>query len=456
MMSRTRAAPSVTRLPSTYWIEVYGCQMNVSDAETIAGILESAGMAEADGPDSADAVLVVTCAVREHAEVRALGRIAQLSGRRHGTGRLTALCGCVAEEHGDSLLRDHPGVDIVAGPDRYADLPRLLASGGGAATGFGEDLYDGVEPVRRDFPRCFTTIMRGCDNMCSYCIVPYVRGPERSRSAASVIGEVGALRDAGYREITLLGQNVNSYRSDGMHFPDLLREAAAAAAPAWVRFVTSHPRDLTEDLVRAMADSPNVCRQIHLPVQSGDDRILSLMNRGYTRDGYLQGISMLRSAMPEIVLSTDMIAGFPGETDEEFERSLDLLAEVRFDYAFLFRYSERPGTPAAGFGGPVPVPVRLERLHRLQEAQKAFTLESSTALEGAEVPVLVTGPGRRPGQQTGRTPGNRTVVFEGGGLDIGAFVLARITSADGWTHFASPVRSFGPGESPPAGERRPC
>lgn len=427
-----------------YWMEVFGCQMNVSDSENICGILDSAGWSRVDAPGEADAILLVTCAVREHAEVRALGRITQLGAPGGVRGRpVTAVCGCVAEEHGSALLERFSLIDHVVGPDRYGDLPGILAGGRSSSTGHGDHHYEGVVPVRRTFPRSFVTIMRGCGNFCSYCIVPYVRGRERSRPADPVVEEVASLASSGYGEITLLGQNVNSYRSGATGFPELLERVSRAAGGAWVRFVTSHPRDLTPGLVETMKSCRNVCRMLHLPVQSGSDSVLAAMNRGYTRGAYLEKVRMLRGAMPGIVLSTDMIAGFPGETERDLEDSAALLEEVGFDYAFLFRYSERKGTAAAAMEGSVPVRTRLERLNRLQEVQGGITRRLSAELAGRLMPVLVTGRGSRPGQTLGRTAGNRAVVFEGTPAPAGRFVLAEIESGDGWTHFARFDRELG-------------
>lgn len=412
--------------------------MNVSDSELMAGILSRAGWVRAEDPGSADAVLIVTCAVREHAETRALGRAAQLAGlRRHGRGPVIALCGCVAQEHGEELFRRCPGIDYVVGPDMYRELPGILSGPPGVSeTKLGGDDYEGIEPVRRTFPSAFVSIMRGCDNFCSYCIVPFVRGRERSRSPEAVLADVADLARSGYGEIVLLGQNVNSYRSGGWGFPRLLGEAADAAAPAWVRFVTSHPRDFSDELIAVISSHPNVCRQVHLPVQSGSDRILSLMNRGYGRGEYLDLVRRLRSALPGVVLSTDVIAGFPGETEADFEDTVSLLCEVRYDYAFLFRYSERTGTAAVCLPGGVPMETRLSRLGILQTLQAGITRELSAELAGRRLPVLVTGPGSKPGQSVGRSAGNRTIVFDGEAIEPGIFVMASVLSGDGWTHFA--------------------
>lgn len=420
----------------TYWLDLYGCQMNAADAGTIRGILEASGCAPAGSPSGADFVILVTCAVREHAETRALGRAAQLAGLPRRP--LVAVCGCVAQEHGEALRSRQSGVDLVVGPDCYRDLPALLAAGGGASTDSRAEHYEDAVPVRSSFPRALVTISRGCDNRCSYCIVPRVRGPERSRPSGAVLGEIRGLAESGWREITLLGQNVNSYRSADLSFAGLLDAAAREAAPAWLRFVTSHPRDLVPAVAEVMASHRNICRALHLPAQSGSDRILGLMGRGYGRRDYLERIRMLRDAMPDIVLSTDMIAGFPGETEEDFGESLSLLEEVGFDQAFLFRYSERPGTPAALLPG-MPVGVRLDRLYRMQHVQEAITRGRSAALAGRTLPVLVTGPGRLAGQSSGRSAGNRVVVFQGGAAP-GTFVDALIRSGDGWTHHADLVR----------------
>jgi tRNA-2-methylthio-N6-dimethylallyladenosine synthase len=428
----------------TYFIDTYGCQMNVSDSETIRGLLNAAGFDECPSPESADAVLLISCAVREHAETRVLGRAAQLAGlRSHGRSRgpFMVLCGCVAQEHGSELLERTGLLDAVVGPDCYRDLPgilreRLRTAHTDRRT---SDHYEDLPRVRSEFPRSFVTIMRGCDNWCSYCIVPSVRGPERSRESGRILTEVAGLSAAGYREITLLGQNVNSYRDGSTGFAGLLEAVARAADPAWIRFVTSHPRDLTRGVAEAMAGTGNICRQLHLPMQSGSDRVLAAMNRGYTSAQYMEKVAMLRELMPGIVLTTDIIAGFPGETQEEFDRTAGLLSEIGFDYAFLFRYSERRGTAAASMPGALPVEERLRRLHVLQDIQKRITLRRSAMLAGRNLRVLITGEARRPGQQAGRTMGNRMVILEGSSFSPGEFVDVTITRGDGWTHFGVPV-----------------
>lgn len=423
-------------------IEVYGCQMNVHDGEILAGILQSAGHTIVKKPANADAVFVVTCAVREHAETRAMGRITHLAGvRKDGRKPLMVLCGCVAQEHGENLLGKVKILDMVVGPDSYHKMPELLQEGGRrAVTDQGTEKYEDHSPVREQFPRSFVNVMRGCDNYCTYCIVPYVRGRERSRPVDSVVSEVRDLAEAGFREITLLGQNVNSYSHEGTHFPHLLEMVSDAAGEScWIRFVTSNPRDLSQELASVMASRANICHQFHLPAQSGSDRVLKTMNRGYTRNGYIDKVNMLRDHMPDIVLSTDMIAGFPGETIEDFQQSVSLMKEVQFDYAFLFRYSERKGTAALKITPSVPVKERLRRLSVLQELQMGITIQRSKALEGREMTVLVTGPARGKGQTAARTRGNRMVILSGTDYEPGEMINVRIYRADGYTHFGEPV-----------------
>jgi tRNA-2-methylthio-N6-dimethylallyladenosine synthase len=427
-------------LSGSYFVGVYGCQMNVRDAEHVRGILEMAGLTRAKSPETADVVLLLSCAVREHAETRVLGRITQLSSwKRSSEGpSCLCLCGCVAQEHGRALLERFPGLDLVVGPDCYRDLPELIRRGERKAVIDNRpEHYEYLPSVGRDFPRAFVSVMRGCDNYCSYCIVPLVRGRERSRDPAMILKEVESLHRSGFGEVTLLGQNVNSYSFEGIGFPQLLGWVASAAGGMWVRFVTSHPKDFTQDLAEVMRENPSVCNQVHLPVQSGSSSVLRRMGRGYTRREYLSRIRMLRSIVPDVVLSTDMMAGFPGETEEDFRRSVSLLEEVGFDYAFLFRYSERRGTRACGMEGRVPEKERLGRLHVLQEVQRRITVERSGRLVGRTRKILVTGDGKRPGQRVGRTEGNRVVVVEGAPLHPGTFARVRISRADGWTHMGS-------------------
>ncbi len=420
--------------------------MNLHDSEIIAGILESAGFIFIDNPELADVILLVSCAVREHAETRVLGRAAQLGGkwRERESGKpVIVLCGCVAQEHGDELLAKHRDLDLVVGPDCYRDLPELIkGSVRGSSVDFRESDYTGIEPLRKDFPRAFVTIMRGCDNFCSYCIVPYVRGRERSRASNVILSEIATLSEAGYGEITLLGQNVNSYHDANTAFPQLLRDVALTAPNSWIRFVTSHPKDLGIETARIMASTENICNHLHLPFQSGSDVILKKMNRGYTSGEYLDRIGMLREEMPDIVLSTDVITGFPGESEQDFQKTISLLEQVRFDNAFLFKYSERTGTAACSFENSLPERERLARLNHLQELQRKITVEESRKLLGRTLSILIIGPARKPDQQAGRTAGNRMVILEKTDYSPGSFVNVKIIRAEGWTHFGEPAETM--------------
>lgn len=416
--------------------------MNLHDSEIISGILNSAGYLPSPNLDSADIVLIVSCAVREHAETRVLGRTAQIGGIRRSQHRekaLLILCGCVAQEHGSKLLERFPDLDLVVGPDCYLELPELIEKKNReAAVQFGGGDYSEVEIIRKDFPRAFVTIMRGCNNYCAYCIVPYVRGRERSCDSEHILDEISRLSMDGFREITLLGQNVNSYNCDGIRFAGLLESAATVAEPARLRFVTSHPRDLNNEIIKVMSSHENICNQLHLPVQSGSNKILVRMKRGYSREEYLDKIFALREAMPEIVLSTDLIAGFPGETEAEFNDTVELLEYIRYDYAFLFKYSERTGTAASGMDNAIPEDERLGRLNHLQKIQRRITIEKSEELVGKVLDVLILGDAKGDKQQAARTSGNRVVILEGTSFPPGAFISVEITRADGWTHFAVP------------------
>ena len=425
-------------------IEVYGCQMNAHDGEILSGILKSAGHTVVSNASIAEAIFVVTCAVREHAETRALGRITHLAGMPDKKP-VMVICGCVAQEHGERLLKKMKLLDFVIGPDLYHKIPDLLRKKADrlALTEQGVEKYESILPERKEFPRAYVTVIRGCDNFCTYCIVPYVRGRERSRPVDLILNEVRGLVEKGYKEITLLGQNVNSYSYGSVTFPELLQrvsdEAGNTDKLCRIRFVTSNPRDLTRELALVMASNENICNQFHLPAQSGNNRVLKAMGRGYTREGYIAKVAMLKELMPDIVISTDMIAGFPGETEEEFNDSISLLEEVRYDYAFLFRYSEREGTTALQITPPVPVKERLRRLSLMQELQTRITLEKSRAIVGREMTVLVTGPAKREGQTASRTMGNRLVILESTDYLPGQLVPVVITKADGYTHFGDPV-----------------
>ncbi len=460
------------------YVETYGCQMNISDGELMEGVLAGRGYEIVSSPEEADVVLVNTCAIREHAEQRVLGRVAQLHGlKRERPGMLLGVTGCMAQRMGEELLERAPYVDLVMGPDGYRGLPDALerleegARGGvgterdeaaaeagddaapakagpagpGASTrrrgpqlavldlNLGEN-YQGLEQRRTDGPAAWVPIQRGCDHRCTYCIVPYVRGPEKNRDAGEVLAEVRGLAERGVSEVTLLGQTVNSYATEGWTFPRLLRAVARVDGIRRVRFTSPHPGDVTPELVEVMATEPAVCEHLHLPAQSGSDRVLRRMLRRYTVASYLEKVEMVRAAVPDMAISTDLIVAFPGETEEQFRATLDLVHTVRFDEAFTYRYSPREGTPAtrlpaADFIDPEEGQARLEELI---EVARGVQAEINRSEVGRVEEVLVERAARHEGQILGRTRRNKVVVFDGDVARVGDYtrvVLERTTGA---------------------------
>ncbi len=437
------------------YIETYGCQMNVADSEVVASIMGMDGYALADSVDDADAILLNTCSIRDNAEQKIANRLRQLAAVRNArknTPLLVGVIGCMAERTQHELTEKY-GVDIVAGPDNYLDLPALFAQAEAGHPAMSVQLsttetYRDILPKRvgRATVSGFVSIMRGCNNFCSYCIVPYTRGRERSRPVPSILNEVADLKSRGYKEVTLLGQNVNSYRytnDDGTvtDFPALLREVARAVAPMRVRFTTSHPKDMTDETIAVMAAEPNICRHIHLPVQSGSSKVLKAMNRKYTREWYLGRIAAIRAAMPDCAITTDMFTGFHDETEEDFEQTLSLMREVGFDASFMFKYSERPGTLAARtMPDNVPEEVKIERLNRMIALQNELSLASNRRDIGKEFEVLAEGVSKRSTEQlVGRTSQNKAVVFARGDHRPGDLVRVRVTDATSATLLAEPV-----------------
>ncbi len=427
------------------YVETYGCQMNVADSEVIASVAALAGYDMADDVADADAVMLNTCSIRDNAEQRVGARLRALAAERRkrlaagGRRMLIGVAGCMAERLGQKLVADY-GVDFVVGPDAYLDLPSLLAAAEQGLPAVNVELsttetYREVIPARIPGQKIsgFVSIMRGCDNFCSYCIVPYTRGRERSRPLASVLAEVADLRAKGYREVTLLGQNVNSYNDaeSGTSFADLLIAVADAAPDMRVRFTTSHPKDMSDAIIAAMASRPNICRHIHLPVQSGSDSVLKAMNRKYTRAWYLDRIAAIRAAMPDCGITTDMFTGFHNESEEDFEQTLSLMREVGFDSSFMFRYSERPGTLASRtMPDNVPEDVKIERLNRMIALQGELSLESNRRDIGSIVEVLVEGVAKRStAQMVGRSSQNKAVVFARGDARVGSLVRVRVVDA---------------------------
>ena len=442
--SRLDGRPAPAPILRRAFIETYGCQMNLGDAEIMAGALAGRGYVLVDDPDSADVIVVNTCAIREHAERRVLGRIGQLQRHRRGRPDLVlAVTGCMAQRLGDELLRDGSGVDLVAGPDSYRRLGELVDGirDGGVARGQllldldAEENYEGMGAARKEGVTAWITVQRGCDHRCTFCIVPYVRGPEKNREPDAVLAEVRSAVEAGFSEVTLLGQTVNSYRHGETDFAALLRRVAREPGIRRVRFTSPHPNDVDERLIEAMAGEPAVCRQLHLPVQSGSDRVLKRMVRRYTRNAFVATVERVRAAMPDIALSTDVIVGFPGETEEDFVATLDLLREVRFDDAYLYRYSPRDGTPATRLpaADSVADPTAADRLARLIDLQRGIQREIAESELGEVREVLVEREARSEGDVLGRTSGNKVVAFPGAPCAIGSYRRVRLVSTTGAT-----------------------
>lgn len=446
------------------FIETYGCQMNVADSEVVASVMKMAGYELCESVDEADAVFLNTCSVRDNAEQKVLNRLDTLHAMtRKGRRMIIGVLGCMAERVKEDLLENHHA-DLVAGPDAYLTLPDLIAQ---AETGHKAmnielsttETYRDVMPQRicGSHVGGFVSIMRGCNNFCHYCIVPYTRGRERSRDVESILREVRDLHEHGYKEVTLLGQNVNSYlgelksknekvnsegndgkadaKSEKVAFPALLRMVAEAVPDMRIRFTTSHPKDMSDDTLRVIAEMPNICHHIHLPVQSGSDRILKLMNRKYTREWYMDRVRAIRRIIPDCAISTDIFVGYHSETEEDHQMSLSLMREVGYDSAFMFKYSERPGTYASKhLPDDVSEEVKLRRLAEMIELQTKLSAESNAKDVGKEFDVLIEGFSKRSREQLfGRTGQNKVVVFDKGNCHIGQTVRVRITDSSSAT-----------------------
>ena len=432
------------------YIETYGCQMNVSDTEVIFSILAEDGYQRTENMEEADVILANTCSVRDNAEQRIWGRIEQFNQqKKKRVGVVVGIVGCMAERLKDKLL-DTKKVDLVAGPDSYRHLPGMLAAVTPDSPQIDvllsrDETYADITPVRtdRNGVSAFISIMRGCNNVCSYCVVPYTRGAERSRDAHSIVREACDVFRRGYKEVTLLGQNVDSYlwKSDTetVDFADLLDRVAAISPLLRVRFATSHPKDISDKLIETMASRPNICRHIHLPVQSGSSRMLEKMRRKYSREWYLERVAKIRSVMPDCGLTTDVIAGFCSETEEDHRETLSLMEEVGFDWAFMFQYSERPGTLAArNYPDDVPPEVKTRRLNEIIALQNRKGLESYRRDIGKRLTVLVEGPSRRnPDDLCGRASNNKMCVFPAGGHRVGDYVDVLVESCTSATLICS-------------------
>lgn len=416
------------------YIETYGCQMNVGDSEIVASILTADNWQIVDKGEGADVILVNTCAIRENAEQKVLSRLKEFRAKRYSNPTLGVI-GCMAERLGETLFAK---ADLVAGPDVYRTLPHLIEQAQAGIKAINttlsiEETYEEIDPVRLDGNGilAYVSIMRGCNNYCSYCVVPYTRGRERSRPVATILAEVQRLVETGYREVTLLGQNVNSYSDSQTTFPQLLARVAALDPMLRVRFSTSHPKDLSDELIEVMASTPNIAKSVHLPAQSGSDAMLKKMNRKYTRAWYLDRMNAIRAAMPDCVITTDLIAGFSGETEEDHAATLSLMNEAGYAYAYMYAYSERPGTVACkSMPDDVPSEVKSRRLSEIIAMQSKLSLASNKRDIGSVVTVLVEGESKRSAEQlVGRSSGGKVVVFNRAeGVYKGSLVKVEITS----------------------------
>ncbi len=475
-MAAPRSGPHPAPRRRKAYVETYGCQMNIADGELMQGILAARGFEPADRPEDADVVLVNTCAIREHAEQRVLGRVGELARlKKERPDLVIGVTGCMAQRMGGSLLERAGHVDLVMGPDAYRSLPAQLArirpgfdeslevergrrslpvlgaSAAAAAGGVaervvalefaGDENYEGLEIRRTSRISAWVPVQRGCDYRCTYCIVPYVRGAEKNRDPERVVDEVREIAEQGITEVVLLGQTVNSWWWGDWRFARLLRAVARVEGIRRVRFTSPHPNDVTDDLIQVMAEEPAVCRQLHLPVQSGHDRTLKRMLRRYTVASYMEKVERLRTAIPGIALSTDVIVGFPGETDEEYAATLDLMRAVRYDDAFLYKYSEREGTPATRLPRDqfVPPAVAQDRLERLIALQRSIQAEINAAEVGRVVEVLIEREARSNGDLLGRTESAKVAAFPGNAALIGRYVRVRLTATTGATFQAERV-----------------
>ncbi|MDO4789516.1 MAG: tRNA (N6-isopentenyl adenosine(37)-C2)-methylthiotransferase MiaB [Porphyromonas sp.] len=426
------------------YIETYGCQMNIADSEVVASIMETDGYGLTENIEEADAIFINTCSVRENAETKVLNKLEQLHHMRKKSGRkvILGVLGCMAERVKEDLINNH-NADLVVGPDSYMDLPNLVGAVEKGEKAINVELstqetYKDVIPLKMSGLHIsgFLSIMRGCNNFCTYCIVPYTRGRERSRSIQSILNEIDHMKEKGYREVTLLGQNVNSYlfttpEGEEINFAKLLELVVLRAPNMRIRFTSPHPKDMSDETLLVMSKYNNICKHIHLPAQSGSNKILKVMKRNYTREWYLDRVSKIRSIMPDCGISTDMFCGFHSETEEDFQETLNLMREVGYDSAFMFKYSERPGTYAAKrLPDDVPEDVKLDRLQRMINLQNELSEESNKQDIGKVFEVLIEGFSKKSRDQLfGRTQQNKVVVFNKGSYRIGQFAQVRITEA---------------------------
>jgi tRNA-2-methylthio-N6-dimethylallyladenosine synthase len=425
-----------------FYIETYGCQMNMADTEIVLSIMRDAGFSRTDTLSNADVVLVNTCAVRDNAEQRIIGRLGDFNHyKKTKPDVIVGVLGCMAERIRGQLMELGDFVDLIIGPDEYRKLPALIEAADGGEKGIAVKLsrvekYDDIVPFRTDGLSAWVSIMRGCDKFCTYCVVPFTRGRERSRSLTSIVSEIEDLSRRGFKEVTLLGQNVNSYSDGGFNFSDLLVNVADVDKTLRIRFMTSHPQDMSHALIDAIASRENICNYIHLPVQSGSDRILELMNRTYTRDQYLTLIRRIKQVIPDVSLSTDIISGFPTETEDDHKKTLGLLQEVEFDGAYTFKYSPRENTKAWHMGDDIPEETKNRRLGEIIHLQRTISQRLNTTMIGSTVEVLVEGLSKKSIDEfCGRTDTNKMVIFPKNGDAVGDYIDICIVKANSATLF---------------------
>ena len=422
----------------SFHITTFGCQMNLADSGTLVDLMRRRGHRRVTDPAEADLLVLNTCSVRDKAEQRVIGRLwDMLKYKQARDGVMIAVIGCMAQRLGRALIEQVPHVDFVLGPDRLFELPDLLLDPNESErvrTTFGYDDMDAIEPVRHTDFSAFVTVSRGCDNYCTYCIVPHVRGRERAHSPRQIVASIRRLVDEGVVEIMLLGQNVNSYRHGDVDFPGLLARILNETDVARIRFMTSHPKDLSEALIDVMAGNERMMPHVHLPLQSGSDRVLKMMGRGYSLTHYLGIVEKLRARLDYLSLTTDLIVGFPSETEAEYRMTLDAVRRIEYDAAFMFRYSVREGTEAAGYDDDVPEQEKIGRLTELIELQQAISQKRNQREVGRVWPCLIEGRSRRSKKELrARTPGNKIVLFPAASVAAGTVVSIRITVADAFT-----------------------
>jgi tRNA-2-methylthio-N6-dimethylallyladenosine synthase len=423
------------------YIETYGCQMNVADSELVASILRDDQLSVVEDIAEADVIIFNTCSVRQHAEDRVLGRINhEMSRKKQKKNLKIGVIGCMAQRLDKELNKLNSNIDFVVGVDQYKKLPEIITDLFDEADFEcntivnDNEIYKDIYPIHTGEFNAFVTIMRGCNNFCSYCIVPYTRGRERSRPTEDIINEITKIGEKGFKDVTLLGQNVNSYNYKNVNFADLLRQVNKIDTIQRIRFVTSHPKDLSDEVIQVMSESEKVCEHLHLALQSGDDEILAKMNRGYTAQHFFNITQKLRKAMPNIAITTDIIAGFPGETEEQFQRTYDLMKKIRFDYAFTFKYSPRSGTKAAEYTDQVQEAVRLARLQQLIVLQQDITTSKYKEQIGKTKEIYVEQVSKKSiYEMAGKSRDFKITVFPGSRTLIGKFVKVKITDAVGWT-----------------------